>query len=226
LSWPSRLSTNVQRPTSNVQPLQPVPRRSNPSGTPIFALDEARYGRDRILDLHTWRPTGADAARRADAWLRERQAAKAGEVLIITGRGRGSPDGIPVVRDAIARLLPTLRRAGVIVGAREHGAGAFAVQLAPLQALVDAPRRRRPAAHTPRTDPQGLDGLDDETRALLRRLAVAALGALGMRSPTDQFVGEEMVRQFTILAATVTTTDRPESALRGVLKRALDEYES
>ncbi len=191
----------------------------------MFALDEARYGRDRILDLHASLPTGADAVRRVDAWLRERQAAKAGEVLVITGRGRGSLDGVPVVREAIVRLLPTLRRAGVIIDAREHGEGAFVVRLAPLQALVDAPRRRRPSAPTPVSDPRALSGLDAEIRALLRRLAIAALVSVGVRTPSDAFIGEEMMRQFKILAATVPGDDERESALRAVLVRALEEYE-
>src|SRR5215469_4449918 len=151
--------------------------RSGRTETPVFALDEARYGRDRILNLHISRPTADEAVRRVDVWLRERQAAKAGEVLVITGRGRGSLDGVPVVREAIARLLPALRRAGVILGAREHGEGAFIVRLAPLQALVDAPRRRRPSAPTPVSDPQAVSGLDAESRALLRRLAIVSLAS-------------------------------------------------
>lgn len=199
--------------------------RAGRAETPVFALDEARYGRDRILNLHLSRPTGDDAVRRVDAWLRERQAAKAGEVLVITGRGRGSLDGVPVVREAIARLLPRLRRAGVVADAREHGEGAFVVRLAPLQSLVDAPLRRRQSARPPVPDPHALAALDPETRALLRRLALAALASLGMRSPSDPFVAEEMVRQFTILATAVKTAERREAALRAVLMRALEEYE-
>jgi DNA-nicking Smr family endonuclease len=196
--------------------------RSSRAETPVFALDEARYGRERILNLHTSHPTAAEAVRRVDAWLRERQAAKVGEVLVITGRGRGSLDGVPVVRGAIVRLLPALRRAGVISEAREHGEGAFVVRLAPLQALVDAPRRRRPTAAKPVADPQAFAGLDEESRALLRRLALTALASLGVRSPSETFIGEEMLRQFTILAPTV---DHTETALRAVLLRALEEYE-
>jgi len=164
------------------------------------------------------------AADRATAWLRERQAAKAGEVLVITGRGRGSFDGVPAVREALVRLLPILRRAGVISAAREHTAGSFVVTLAPLQALVDAPRRRRrtPAAAAP--DPQSLEGLDPSTRALLRRLAVSALAALGMHDAPDAFIADEMIRQFTTLAAAVPQAEDREAALRAVLERALEEY--
>ena len=53
------------------------------------AFDEARFGAERTLNLRASFPTAAEATRRADLWLRERQMAKAGEVLVITGRGAG-----------------------------------------------------------------------------------------------------------------------------------------
>jgi hypothetical protein len=190
-----------------------------------FALDEAHFGRDRILNLRLTLPTGLEATRRAEAWLRERQASIAGDVLVITGRGRGSLDGIPVVRDAIVRLFPTLRRAGVIVDAREHRQGAFIVRLAPLQALVEAPRRLRRTPPRAVIDPHALEGIAEETRALLRQLAVAALRALGLRTPSDEFVSDEMIRQFTTLAAAVPPGADRERALRTVLVRAIDELE-
>lgn len=192
---------------------------------PLFALDEARFGRDRILNLRASLPTGAEAARRADLWLRERQAAKAGEVLIITGRGRGSLDGVPVVRDAIVRLFPALRRAGVIRDVREHSQGSFVVSLAPLQALVEAPRRRRRPAPAVLVNPEALAGLGPETREVLRRLAIAALAALGVRDPSEPFVSDEMIRQFSRLATAVPADANREAAVRALLRRALEEYE-
>ena len=63
----------------------------------------------RTLDLRATMPTAAEAERRAEAWLRERQATTGGEVLVITGRGRGSVDGIAVVRRAVERLLARTR---------------------------------------------------------------------------------------------------------------------
>jgi hypothetical protein len=189
----------------------------------LAALDEAQFGRDRILNLRMTMPTGADAVRRADAWLRERQASSAGEVLVITGRGRGSADGIPVVREAIVRLFAALRRGGVIAGVREHTAGAFVVRLASLQSLVDAPRRRR-QPHPAAPDPTVLHGLDAETLALLRRLSAAALIALGVRHPSDEFVADEMRRQFSKLSLTVPSGPGREGLLRAVLLQAIDEY--
>jgi hypothetical protein len=188
-------------------------------------LDEVHFGRDRILNLRVSLPTGAEAARRVDAWLRERQAANAGEVLVITGRGRGSLDGVPVVREAIVRLLPALRRSGVVVDAREHTAGSFVVRLAPLHALVEAPRRRHRSPHVAPPDPHGLEGLDRDTRALIRRLATAALAALGVRDASDAFVADEMVRQFSTLAATLPDAGDRDRSLRTILERAMREYE-
>ncbi len=67
----------------------------------LSALDEARFGMQRTLNLRESLPTVADAVARAEAWLRERQVTITGEVLIVTGRGKGSPGGVSVVREAI-----------------------------------------------------------------------------------------------------------------------------
>ena len=189
------------------------------------ALDEVRFGASRTLNLRESLPSGAEAVGRAEAWLRERQAAGCGEVLVITGRGRGSLDGVPIVRDAILRLFGALRRAGVIVEAQEHGPGAFVVEMASLQALVDAPRRRHRPESVRRHDPAVLAGLDADTRVALRRLALAALDALGLHEPSESFVADEMIRQFSSLAATVPRGPMRERALRDVIRRALEEFE-
>src|SRR5688500_2069949 len=109
----------------------------------LHALDEARFGPQRILNLRESMPTAADAIARTDAWLRERQVAAAGEVLIVTGRGKGSPGGIAVVRDAVRKMLGTLKRRGVVASFSDHTAGSFVVTLAPVSMLLDAPRRNR-----------------------------------------------------------------------------------
>ena len=197
-----------------------------PDGNLLRAFDEARFGPSRTLNLRDG-PTGEDAARRAEAWLRERQVtAPKEDVLVITGRGKGSTDGVPVIREAIVRLLPALRRQGVILDAREHTAGAFIVRLASLRELVDAPRRnRRRTPPPPPRDPSVLEGLDSDTRSALRRLAENALDAFGVSRKTPSFVGDEMVRQFTRLVANVP--DGPERAegLRKAIEAALAEYE-
>jgi hypothetical protein len=198
-----------------------------PDGSLQHAFDAARFGPARTLNLREGLPTGEDAARRAEAWLRERQVTvPREEVLVITGRGRGSTDGVPVIRDAIVRLLPVLRRRGVIVEAREHTAGAFIVRLASLRELVDAPRRnrRRTPPPVPR-DPAILEGLDPGTLDALRRLAEEALAAFGVSRKTPSFVGDEMVRQFTRLVGSIADGPDRDARLRKAIEAALSEYE-
>src|ERR671939_558816 len=113
------------------------------------ALDEAKFGAARTLNLRATLPTVADAMARAEQWLRMKQVEGAGEVLLVTGRGKGSPGGVSVVREAILKLLRTLKRRGVVASHAEHPAGSFVVALAPMRALLDAPRRKRDAAPAP-----------------------------------------------------------------------------
>jgi hypothetical protein len=190
------------------------------------AFDAVRFAPDRILNLRASFPTGADAAYRAESWLRERQAAGAREVLIITGRGQGSPDGIAVVRDAVARCFPALRRTGVIAAVHEHDPGSFVVELATLQALVSAPRRRQHPRPEPSCDAGVLAGLDPGILELLRRLALVALEALGVHGPSDSFVTDEMARHFSRLVLAVPAGGDPATTLRPLLERALDEYDA
>jgi hypothetical protein len=199
-----------------------------PDGSLQHAFDAARFGPARTLNLREGLPSGDDAVRRAEAWLRERQVTVPGEeVLVITGRGQGSTDGVPVIREAIVRLLPLLRRHGVIVEAREHTAGAFIVRLGTLRDLVDAPRRNRRRTPPPRPrDPSVLQGLDPDTRDALRRLAETALDAFGVsRGHAPAFVADEMVRQFTRLVGSVAEGPDKDVRLRQAIDAALAEYE-
>ena len=84
------------------------------------AFDEARFGAERTLNLRLSLPTADEATRRTDAWLRQQQIAQTGDVLIITGRGKGSDDGVSVVREAVIRLLHALKRKGVVATHEEH----------------------------------------------------------------------------------------------------------
>ena len=189
------------------------------------AFDVLRFGREHTLDLRSSLPTGAEAVHRAEVFLREQQVAGAREVLIITGRGNQSADGVPVVRPAVARVLAKLRRLGVVEGWQEHTPGSFAVTPAPISALLEAPRRSKDPAPTITLDPEGLAGLDSATRAMLRRLAVRSLHVLGAPAG-ESFVQDEMERQFAVLAATIPATADRETLLRIAAEHALDELDS
>jgi hypothetical protein len=190
------------------------------------AFDEARFGRERTLNLRAHLPTGDQAAEWVERWLREQQVAKAGEVLIITGRGNSSEGGVPVVREAVARRLASLRRRNVVASVVEHTPGAFVVRLAPLRALFEVPKRRREPGVRARPDPAALAGLSAETLALLRRLALNSLDVLGVRRPGEKYVREEVLRQFVALSAALPEDGDREAALRVAISRALDEYEA
>ena len=191
------------------------------------AFDEARFGRERTLNLRASLPTADEAARRAEAWLRQQQLTQRGDVLVITGRGKGSHDGVSVVREAVIRLLHVLKRKGVVAGHQEHTPGSFVVTLAPVHAVLEAPRRN--ARRTPPTPapaaPPSLDALAPETRDLLRDLAARALDHLGVHD-REPFLEGEMLRQFGLLAAGVPPKglDR-ERRLREAIRRAMEEYD-
>jgi hypothetical protein len=190
------------------------------------AFDEARFGPARTLDLRASMPTGADAVRRAEPWLRERQMARAGDVLVITGRGKGSPGGVAVVREAVRKLFGTLKRKGVVASFDEHTAGSFVVTLAPVRALFETvPRSRSNDARVKPADPRELRALDAPTRAQLRALAERSLEELGAPR-TAGLVHDEMVRQFSILSSAVAPdeTDR-EGRLQFLIGAARDAFD-
>ncbi|MEO7962754.1 MAG: hypothetical protein ABIT38_02460 [Gemmatimonadaceae bacterium] len=192
------------------------------------AFDEARFGGANILNVRDQLPTGAEAVRRAEGWLRTRQVERAGEVLVITGRGKGSPGQVGVVREEIHKLLMRLRRAGVVHEMREHTPGSFAITLAPLRALFDAPRRHRDASSArsvPVPDSSALTGLEAATRTLLHQLAERSLHSLGVSRPDARQVETEMARQFSLLVRGGADKERSDSWLRTVIDHALREYE-
>lgn len=185
------------------------------------ALDEARFGNERTLNLRIALPTAQEAVRRAEAWLRERQVAGVSEVLVITGRGNSSEDGHSVVRESIARLLRVLRRKGVIDDATQHTPGSFIVVLAPTRRLWEAPRRNKDAPR-PEPDTGPLPGLEPETAGLLRELASRSLSALGVRD-VSAFLEKEMATQFGALLRGLPDGPDRELRLRDAIRRALDD---
>ena len=71
-----------------------------------------------------------------------------------------------------------------------------------------------------------LGGLAPETRSLLRQLATLSLQALGIASPTPQFVEDEMLRQFSRLVPALPREGDRERAMESAIRTALDELES
>jgi hypothetical protein len=186
------------------------------------AFDEARFGRERTLNLRATLPRPKEAEVRCEAWLRERQVAHSDELLVITGRGINSWDGESVVREAIVRLLGSLRRRGVVASWHEHTPGSFVVAVAPIRALREAPRRSGQRRITP-ADPDALRALAPEVRARLRELANLALEQLGVREPR-MFVEDEMVTQYTLLARAVPNGPDYERRLLSAIERAIEEH--
>lgn len=187
------------------------------------AFDEMRFGPSRTLNLRESLPTADQARARADGWVRAKQVERAGELLIITGRGNGSEGGVPVVRQTILALFPSLRRRNVIVKWEEHTPGSFVVTLAPMSAMFEAPKRRRePAVALP--VPESLAALSPDTLALLRELAVESLMLLGVHN-ADRFVEEEMTKTFSKLTAALAGSEDPETELRAAIRHALEELD-
>lgn len=189
------------------------------------AFDEVRFGGARTLNLRASLPTAHEAAERAERWLRQHQVQQSGEVLVITGRGNNSEDGVSVVREATLRVFHELRRKGVVEAFVEHTAGSFVVTLAPVKAMFDAASRRREQTPLPKpAAPPTLEALTEETRALLRALAERSLDALGVRDRAP-FVEAEMLRLFGTLASTVPEGPDREGRLRAAARAAMSEYD-
>jgi hypothetical protein len=199
-------------------------RRSPKAPSLHQAFDEIRFGVDRTLNLRTHHPSREQAVRRAENWLRERQMSRAGEALVITGRGNNSPDGVSVVRAAIVQLFASLRRRGVISEVVEHTPGSFVVTFAKLNAVRDAPQRARNPHELPQQDPAQLAALGPDTRALLRLLAKRSIEELGVK-PTPDFIEQEMLKQFAAAASGLPDAGDREQRLRDVLRAALHEYD-
>ena len=186
------------------------------------AFDEARYGAERTLNLREALPTPEQAVARLDGWIRQRQVDRAGEVLVISGRGKGSAGGVSPVRVAVVRHLGLLQRMGIVAGVRQHTPGSFIVRLAPVRPKGGGTPERVPPP--PRPDAKTLQALEPETRAVLRRLADCELQALGVRD-RGPFLAEEMVRQFTRLATGLADGPDREARLRAAGEEALAQCE-
>lgn len=190
------------------------------------AFDELRFGASRTLNLRPLQPTATQAATQVEQWLRLKQVEGATEVLLITGRGLQSVDQYSPVREAVIRLLPSLRRRNVIQRYLEHTPGSFVVEPAALSALFDAPKRRRERLRPVElVTPVSLAALEAETVQQLRDLAVLTLAGLGVHSPSTAVLRDEMQHQFTQLTAGIPAGANQEAVLQQAIQRAAEEFE-
>lgn len=191
---------------------------------PAAPRERARFGALRTLNLRSALPTGDEAAARVENWLRSKQVELSGDLLIITGRGAGSPGGVAVVKERTTRVLTRLRRLGVIQSFGEDTPGSFIVTLAPLRSLLEAPTRRKSTPPPARRRAPIIAGLGEETRKRLAYLAERALDSLGVRAVSAAQISEEMQRQFSILARSTPNSGDIDSWLDHAITRALREY--
>ena len=77
----------------------------------LRALDSVRFGDANILNLRDSLPSSAEAARRAEAWLRQKQVESVKEVLVITGRGNNSEGGVSPVAAEMERQIKLIQAA-------------------------------------------------------------------------------------------------------------------
>jgi len=200
-------------------------RSGKPALTGLWqALDEANFGQGRTLNLRESLPSAAEARARAEVWLKARQVTEAGDVLVITGRGNQSAQGIGVIRREILALLPSLRRRGVVSDWKEHTPGSFVIKLASINALLEAPTRRRsePVERSAVATPASLAALDGETLRLLQTLAIQNLETIGIVA-AGPFIAQEMERTFSMLAASIAAGPDREQSLRDAITNAINE---
>ena len=191
------------------------------------AFDEVRFGPERTLNLRPLQPTATQAVKQVEQWLRLMQVQGAKEVLLITGRGNQSIDRYSPVREAVVRLLPSLRRRNVISGYLEHTAGSFVVEPASMAALFDVPKRRRERSPSPAesVSPGSLAALEPETVRQLRELAALTLAGLGVHAPSMAVLRDEMQHQFSLLTAGIPAGHDQEAVLQQAIQRAAEEFE-
>lgn len=194
------------------------------SRPPASALERARFGPLRTLNVRVSLLTAEESAARVEAWLRSKQVELTGDVLVITGRGAGSIGGVPVVKDATQRVLNRLRRLKVIEAYGEDTPGSFVVTLAPLRSLLEAPKRRSTPSPMPARRKPNIRGLKPDTRDRLQYLAGRALDALGVKRVTDKQVEAEMERQFSLIARTAPSGVDADKWVDSAVSRALREY--
>ena len=184
------------------------------------AFDVVRFGERNILNLRESLPAPAEAALRTEQWLRQKQVEAVDEVLVVTGRGNNSDSGVSPVREAIARLITSLRRRNVVERYEEHTPGSFSIKLASIRAMIDAPRRNRERVSETRAVVTG--ELSAANQSLLRDLAQRSLENLGVKE-TGAFLEAEMQRHLQAVSMAIPDGPDRQARLRAALRAALDQ---
>ena len=212
MAWCCVMPSRRAKPPATGAPAAPIER----------AFDALRFGAARTLNLRDGLPSVAQAVTRVDQWLRLQQAQGGGEVLVITGRGLGSLDGVGKVREGVRQRCVQLKRLNVVTAVRDHGPGAVIVTVAPLRAMLQAPRLRtgRKAPTAP-ADPAELAALPEDVRGILRDLALCHVEHLGVRAPSEAMVASEMLSQFGALTPMIMDTPDRVAALRQIAEDLL-----
>jgi hypothetical protein len=179
-----------------------------------------RFGERNILNLRESLPSPADAATRAEQWLRQKQVEAVEEVLVVTGRGNNSHIGVSPVREAIIRVIASLRRRSVVERYEEHTPGSFSIRLASINAMIDAPRRRRERPR--RASTEELPELNATNGRMLRDLAERSLEGLGIKD-THAFLEAEMRRQLSAIVSALGEAPDRDERIRKALRAALDQ---
>jgi DNA-nicking Smr family endonuclease len=110
---------------ATVHPTRSVRKRKPPPSDQRSSREA--WGRVHpLLDLHGL--TGDQARRRAEQWMRDRQAEGVRTVVLVTGRGLHS-QGIPVVRNEVQHVLEELKGTLVVRWHSTHFGGSFQVEL-------------------------------------------------------------------------------------------------
>ncbi len=191
------------------------------------AFDAVRFHGARTLNLRALQPSAMQASAITEQWLRGKQMEGVEEALVITGRGnRSAETGYSPVREAIVKLLPSLRRRNVLSAFAEHSPGSFVVTFAPIRSLFEAPKRRRErTAPVAQSAPAALLALDGETLRVMRELAILMLASLGVHSPSSLLIEDEMCRQFAQLTMGLPSGPDRAALLQQSAIRALEEFE-
>ena len=130
------------------------------------------------------------------------------------------------MREAVIRLLHALKRRGVVAGHQEHTPGSFVVELAPVSALWESPRRNRGrGVASPPPTRRRRSTTSTTTRGRCCAISPSARSRGLACKDTAAFLQGEMLKQFGAIAATVGDAPGREARFKRAVRAALDQHE-